>query len=80
MVVQSVYERPTIVGDSIIAGVPFLPHGLERHVIPGGGSRGIKIDKVTISELLIKKVFKLLRCVFLHLMEYQMRVFLELKD
>ncbi len=45
MVVQSVYERPTIVGDSIIAGVPFLPHGLERHVIPGGGSRGIKIDK-----------------------------------
>ena len=45
MVVQSVYERPTIIGDSIVPGIPFLPQGFERHVIPGGGSRGIKIDK-----------------------------------
>ena len=45
MVIQSVYERPTTIGDSIVPGIPFLPHGFERHIIPGGGSRGIKIDK-----------------------------------
>ena len=29
----------------ILPGLPILPHGVERHVIPGGGSRGIKVDK-----------------------------------
>ncbi|MEE2774603.1 MAG: DUF1989 domain-containing protein [Pseudomonadota bacterium] len=26
-------------------GLPLMPHGVERHIIPGGGSRGIQIDR-----------------------------------
>ena len=29
----------------IVPGMPILPHGVERHIIPAGGSRGMKIDK-----------------------------------
>ena len=27
----------------IVPGLPILPHGIERHIVPGGGSRGIEI-------------------------------------
>ncbi|MDG2474484.1 MAG: DUF1989 domain-containing protein [Paracoccaceae bacterium] len=29
----------------IVPGLPILPHGIERHIVPGGGTRGIKIHK-----------------------------------
>ena len=29
----------------IVPGMPILPHGVERHIVPAGGSRGMKIDK-----------------------------------
>ncbi len=29
----------------IVPGLPILPHGVERHIVPGGGSRGIEIKK-----------------------------------
>ena len=64
MVSQSVYERPTLIGDSIIPGVPFLPHGVERHVIPGGGSRGIKIDKGDKITLVDKEGLQIAEMVF----------------
>ena len=45
MEVKTRFERPTKLGQTIVPGLPLLPHGVERHVVPGGGSRGIKIDK-----------------------------------
>ncbi len=38
---QTPYERAGV----ITPGLPILPHGTERHPIPGGGSRGVAIDK-----------------------------------
>ena len=45
MEVKPRFERPSKAGQAIIPGLPILPHGVERHVVPGGGSRGIRIDK-----------------------------------
>ena len=45
MDINTRFERPTKVGSALIPGLPILPHGVERHVVPGGGSRGIKIDE-----------------------------------
>ena len=45
MEVRTRFERPSKVGQAIIPGLPILPHGVERYVVPGGGSRGIKIDE-----------------------------------
>ncbi len=35
------YERAGI----ITPGLPILPHGVERHPVPGGGSRAVRINK-----------------------------------
>ena len=35
----------------VVPGLPILPHGIERHIVPGGGSRGIEIkigDEISI--------------------------------
>ena len=45
MEVKTRFERPTKLGQAIVPGLPLLPHGVERYVVPGGGSRGIKIEK-----------------------------------
>ena len=45
MEVKTRFERPTKLGQAIVPGLPLIPHGVERYVVPGGGSRGIKIDK-----------------------------------
>ena len=45
MEVKPRFERPSKAGQAIIPGLPILPHGVERHIVPGGGSRGIRIDK-----------------------------------
>ena len=45
MDISTRFERPTKVGSALIPGLPILPHGVERHVVHGGGSRGIKIDE-----------------------------------
>ena len=45
MEVKPRFERPSKAGQAIIPGLPILPHGVERHVVPGGGSRGVRIDK-----------------------------------
>ena len=39
------FERVQEKSGVIVPGLPVLPHGVERHVVPGGGSRGIKIEK-----------------------------------
>ena len=33
------YEKSGVV----VPGLPILPHGIERHIVPGGGSRGFEI-------------------------------------
>lgn len=38
-------ERPTELRGSIVSGLPVLPPGVERHPIPGGGSRAIELRK-----------------------------------
>ncbi|MFK5998964.1 MAG: DUF1989 domain-containing protein [Rhodobacterales bacterium] len=35
------YERAGV----ITPGLPILPHGVERHPVPGGGSRAVRIEK-----------------------------------
>ena len=45
MGIMGYIERPTLLGSSNVPGLPVLPHGVERHVVPGGGSRGININK-----------------------------------
>ena len=45
------FERPTELGHVLTPGLPILPHGVERHLVPGGGSRGIEIregDQITV--------------------------------
>ncbi|MEM7242460.1 MAG: DUF1989 domain-containing protein [Pseudomonadota bacterium] len=38
---ETPYERAGVV----TAGLPILPHGTERHPVPGGGTRAVRIDK-----------------------------------
>ena len=38
---ETPYERHGV----ITPGLPILPHGTERHPVPGGGSRALRIDK-----------------------------------
>jgi len=45
MGIMEYIEKPTVLGSSHIPGLPVLPHGVERHVVPGGGSRGLSINK-----------------------------------
>ena len=40
-----IIEKPTISGSNKFPGLPLLPHGVERYIIPGAGSRGIAISK-----------------------------------
>ncbi len=38
---ETPYER----GGVVTPGLPILPHGVERHPVPGGGSRAVRIDQ-----------------------------------
>ncbi|MEL7467394.1 MAG: DUF1989 domain-containing protein [Pseudomonadota bacterium] len=45
------FERPMELGSVLTPGLPLLPHGVERYLVPGGGSRGIEIrvgDEITV--------------------------------
>ena len=39
------WERPFEQGGIITPGLPILPHGVERHPVPGGGSRAVEVRK-----------------------------------
>ena len=46
-----IIEKPMISGSKKFPGLPLLPHGIERYVVPGCGSRGLEIkkgDEITI--------------------------------
>jgi len=46
-------ERPFEQAGVVVAGLPVLPPGVERHPVPGGGSRAVQIfrgDEVTIQD------------------------------
>jgi len=45
MVVRPIFETPYERAGVIAPGLPILPHGVERHPVPGGGSRAVKIDR-----------------------------------
>ena len=45
------FENPTRLGGVITPGLPLLPHGVERHLVPGGGSRAVELrtgDEITV--------------------------------
>lgn len=51
MTVKPVFETPYERAGVITPGLPILPHGTERHPIPGGGSRAVPIyrgDEVSV--------------------------------
>ncbi|MEL6792420.1 MAG: DUF1989 domain-containing protein, partial [Pseudomonadota bacterium] len=45
MGVKPTFETPYERRGVIAPGLPILPHGTERHPVPGGGSRAVRIDK-----------------------------------
>ena len=45
MTVKPVFEVPWERKGVIAPGLPILPHGVERHPVPGGGSRAVPIYK-----------------------------------
>ncbi|HSF93514.1 MAG TPA: DUF1989 domain-containing protein [Thermohalobaculum sp.] len=45
MGVRPVFEQPFTRAGVITPGLPVLPHGVERHPVPGGGSRAVRIDR-----------------------------------
>ena len=45
MNVRPVIETPYERGGVVSPGLPILPHGTERHPVPGGGTRAVRIDK-----------------------------------
>ena len=45
MTVRPVFEVPWERKGVIVPGLPILPHGVERHPVPGGGSRAVAITK-----------------------------------
>ena len=45
MVLRHRFELNNEKSGVIVPGMPILPHGVERHIVPAGGSRGMKIDK-----------------------------------
>ena len=53
MAVKPVFETPFERRGIIAPGLPILPHGTERHPIPGGGSRAVPIrkdDEITVMD------------------------------
>ena len=42
---QAVFPAPFERAGVITPGLPILPHGVERHPVPGGGSRALRIDR-----------------------------------
>ncbi|ESR25679.1 Aminomethyltransferase [Lutibaculum baratangense AMV1] len=45
------FERPSALGAILTPGIPILPPGMERHPVPGGGSRTVRIeagDEITV--------------------------------
>lgn len=45
MGIQLPFERPYARGGIVTPGLPILPHGVERHPIPGGGTRAVRIGR-----------------------------------
>ena len=57
---ETPYERAGIT----VPGLPILPHGTERHPVPGGGSRALKIEKDDEISVLDKEGRQLAEVVF----------------
>lgn len=59
-----VFETPYERAGVILPGLPILPHGTERHPVPGGGTRALKIDKDDEISILDKEGCQLAEVVF----------------
>ena len=54
MTSRAVFEKPYERSGIISPGLPVLPHGVERHPVPGGGSRTLQVfqgDEITVLDL-----------------------------
>ena len=60
----SKFERPSKERGVLLPGIPILPHGVERHIVPGGGSRGIRIDKGDIISVVDREGLQMAEMVF----------------
>ncbi|WP_419904415.1 DUF1989 domain-containing protein [Kiloniella sp.] len=50
---EPVFPKPYERAGIITPGLPILPHGVERHPVPGGGSRAVQIykgDEITVQD------------------------------
>lgn len=45
MGMKPIFETPYERAGVITPGLPVLPHGVERHPVPGGGTRAVPVDK-----------------------------------
>ncbi|HAM90072.1 MAG TPA: aminomethyltransferase, partial [Rhodobacteraceae bacterium] len=52
MGVNPVFEVPWERKGVIAPGLPILPHGTERHPVPGGGSRAVALSKGDVISVL----------------------------
>ncbi len=61
---KPVFETPYERAGIAVPGLPVLPHGTERHPVPGGGSRALKIEKDDEISVLDKEGRQLAEIVF----------------
>jgi aminomethyltransferase len=50
---RPVFEQPFSRAGVLTPGLPVLPPGVERHPVPGGGSRALEIragDQITVQD------------------------------
>ena len=64
MNVRPVFETPYERSGVITPGLPILPHGTERHPVPGGGSRALKIERGDEVSVLDREGLQLAEMVF----------------
>ena len=51
---KAIFPRPKEISGVILPGLPVLPFGVERHPVPGGGSRAVAIftgDEITLQDV-----------------------------
>ena len=64
MNIFSKFERPAEERGVLLPGIPIIPHGVERHIVPGGGRRGIRIDKGDTSSVVDREGLQMAEMVF----------------
>src|SRR5690606_26426769 len=58
------FERPATVGKVLVPGMPVLPLGVERHPVPGGGTRAVAIEEGDVITVVDRAGLQLCELVF----------------